>query len=57
VAPGLIPQEVLFIDDLPGNIAGAKAFGFATIEYSFAAHDSFMDAFLRYNICNIRKNR
>jgi FMN phosphatase YigB (HAD superfamily) len=37
----LIPENTLYIDDLPANIETGKAFGFRTHQYDLANHQSF----------------
>ena len=39
----LIPENTLYIDDLPANIATGKAFGFRTHQYDLANHGAFED--------------
>ena len=31
---GIVPEEAVFIDDLPGNIEAAKEFGFRTVLFT-----------------------
>lgn len=46
--PDLQPGEVLFIDDLEGNIEGAAKFGFQTIHY--VDFDSFLESYKQTNL-------
>jgi putative hydrolase of the HAD superfamily len=39
----LIPENTLYIDDLPANIATGNAFGFRTHQYDLANHAAFED--------------
>lgn len=38
---GLVPEETLYIDDLPDNIAGGHAFGFRCWQYDLHDHAAF----------------
>jgi putative hydrolase of the HAD superfamily len=38
----LIPSEVLYIDDLPDNIATGKQFGFRSFQYDINNHSAFV---------------
>ncbi|MCX8496469.1 MAG: HAD family phosphatase [Akkermansiaceae bacterium] len=38
---GLVPNQTLYIDDLPQNIAAGRDFGFRCWQYDLAAHDAF----------------
>jgi len=37
----LVPSEVLYIDDLPDNIAAGKRFGFRCFQYDLNDHSAF----------------
>jgi putative hydrolase of the HAD superfamily len=37
----LLPSEVLYIDDLPDNIATGKQFGFRSFQYDLNDHAAF----------------
>ena len=40
---GIVPGEVLFIDDLEKNVRGAKEFGFDAVLYSFQDHETLLE--------------
>jgi putative hydrolase of the HAD superfamily len=40
---GLVPQETVFIDDLPANVEAARKLGFQTIQYDFRNHESALE--------------
>jgi putative hydrolase of the HAD superfamily len=40
-AHGLVPQETLYIDDLPQNIAAGRELGFRTWQYDMKEHAAF----------------
>lgn len=50
--PDLEPSQVLFIDDLPRNIEGAKEFGFQGFVYSHQSHRELVDRLTQRNILN-----
>ncbi len=39
---GVKPEETVFIDDLPANIASAREVGFRAIQYDFRRHEAFL---------------
>ncbi len=41
--PDIAPDEILFIDDLEANIAGAQACGWDAIQYSHSAHERLLE--------------
>lgn len=40
----LVPEETIYIDDLPANCAAGEAAGFLTVPYDYRAHDEFLAA-------------
>jgi len=41
---GLVPEETLYIDDLPANIETGMALGFKSHQYDLNDHQAFLDA-------------
>lgn len=51
---GAEPEAILFIDDSPGNVAGALAVGLAAEEWTFAdGHDMLLDIFGKHGVTAI----
>ena len=46
----LIPSETVFLDDLPPNIAAAKALGWHAIQYDYRNHNALMEELRRLGI-------
>jgi putative hydrolase of the HAD superfamily len=40
---GLVPEEIVFLDDMPWNVAGGRAVGLQAIEVRYAAPDAALD--------------
>ena len=40
---GTIPQETVYIDDLPANVKTALDVGFVALQYDFKRHDEFLE--------------
>ena len=41
---GLVPEETLYIDDLPANIETGNSLGFKSHQYDLNDHQAFLDA-------------
>ncbi|HEX4128692.1 MAG TPA: HAD family phosphatase [Pirellulales bacterium] len=46
---GVEPHEVFYVDDLPANVAGARAAGFDAVQYTDTA--SYVDELRRRGVC------
>jgi len=44
------PQEVLFIDDLPANVATAQAMGWNAVQYDFRNHAALLEEMRRLQV-------
>jgi putative hydrolase of the HAD superfamily len=47
---GLVPEETLYIDDLPDNIATGRRFGFQCHTYDLKHHEAFEDWLSQFDV-------